>query len=165
MYRRAFYTAFSLILIILFLLTFSHAQEVARVKRVVDGDTLLLTNEEKVRRIGIDAPESRVNARAEKQAEGKDLKIIISMGEEATRFVQGLLRPGDQVRIEFDVAKRDQYGRLLGYIYLSDGRMLNEEILKAGYANLLIYPPNVKYQERFLKAFREAREAKRGLWR
>ena len=71
----------------------------------------------------------------------------------------------DQVRIEFDVEKRDQYGRLLGYVYLSDGRMLSEEMVKAGNASLLTHPPNVKYQERFLKAYREAKENGRGLWR
>jgi micrococcal nuclease len=43
--------------------------------------------------------------------------------------------------------------------------MLNEEIVKAGYASLLTYPPNVKYQSVFLKAYREAREKKRGLWK
>ncbi len=54
--------------------------------------------------------------------------------------------------------QRDRYDRLLGYVYLSNGKMLNEEIVKAGYAN-------VKYQDRFLKAYQEARERKRGLWR
>jgi micrococcal nuclease len=67
------------------------------------------------------------------------------------------------VKMEFDVQRRDKYGRLLAYLYLSDGRMLNEEIVKAGYANLMTIPPNVKYQERFLKAYREARKNKRGL--
>jgi endonuclease YncB( thermonuclease family) len=56
-------------------------------------------------------------------------------------------------------------GRLLAYLYLSDGRMFNEEIVKAGYANLMTYPPNVKYQERFLKAYQEAKDKGRGLWR
>jgi micrococcal nuclease len=69
------------------------------------------------------------------------------------------------VTIEFDVQTRDRYGRLLGYVYLFNGKMLNEEIVKAGYANLMTYPPIVKYQERFLKAYREARENRRGLWR
>jgi micrococcal nuclease len=61
--------------------------------------------------------------------------------------------------------KRDRYGRLLCYVYLRNGKMLNEEIVKAGYASLLTYPPNVKYQSVFLKAYREAREKKRGLWK
>jgi micrococcal nuclease len=59
-------------------------------------------------------------------------------------------------RIELDVEKRDKYGRLLAYVYLSDGKMLNEDIVKAAYANLMTIPPNVKYQERFLKAYRDA---------
>ena len=69
----------------------------------------------------------------------------------------------DKIRVEFDVHKRDQYGRLLGYIYLSNGKMLNEEIVKAGYASLMTIPPNVKYAERLTKAEREAREKKKGL--
>lgn len=97
--------------------------------------------------------------------QGKDLKTIISMGKESTKFVRSLVKPGDRVRIEFDVEKRDQYGRLLGYVYLFAGRMLNEEIVRAGYATLLTHPPNVKYQERFLRAYREARENQRGLWK
>ena len=72
---------------------------------------------------------------------------------------------GDTIRIEFDVQKKDKYGRLLAYVYLPNGTMLNEEIVKAGYANLMTVPPNVKYQERLLKAYREARENGRGLWR
>ncbi len=79
-----------------------------------------------------------------------------------------LLKPGGTVKIEFDVQKREKNrtnGRLLGYVYLSDGKMLNEEVVKAGYANLMTYPPNVKYQERFLKAYRDARDNMKGLWR
>ena len=157
----------SISILILLLTTLLSAQDLLKVERVVDGDTLLLTNGEKVRLIGIDAPESKPNPRAEKQVamEGKDLKNIILMGEEATKFVRSLIKPGDEVRIEFDVEKRDRYGRLLGYIYLPDGRMINEEIVKAGYASLLTHPPNVKYQNRFLRAYKEARENKRGLWR
>ena len=67
--------------------------------------------------------------------------------------------------IELDVQARNQYGRLLAYAYLSNGKMLNEEIVKAGYANVMTIPPNVKYQETFLRAYREARENKRGLWK
>jgi micrococcal nuclease len=147
-----------------------NAQDVATVKRVVDGDTLTIIykgKEENVRLIGIDAPESRINPKAKKDAErsGKDIQTIISQGKEATQFVKTLVRRGDTLSVEFDVGKRDQYRRLLGYVYLSDGRMLNEEIVRAGYASLLSYPPNVKYQERFLKAYKGARENKRGLWK
>jgi endonuclease YncB( thermonuclease family) len=99
--RNIFYS----ILTVLFLHGLLNAQDFVRVKRVVDGDTLALTNGEKVRLIGIDAPESRPNPRAEKQVEtqGKDLTTIFLRGKAATRFVEGLVRPGDQVRLEFDV--------------------------------------------------------------
>jgi len=80
-------------------------------------------------------------------------------------FTAMLVKPGDAVKFEFDERPRDQYGRLLGYVYLSNGKMLNEEIIKAGYAGIMTYLPNVKYQEKFLKAYKEARENKRGLWK
>ena len=74
-------------------------------------------------------------------------------------------RPQVWVRIELDVQARDKYGRLLAYVYLPNGKMLNEEIVKAGYANLMTIPPNVKYQETFLRAYRQTREKKCGLWK
>jgi len=142
----------------------------AKVISVVDGDTLKVNykgKEESVRLIGIDAPETRPNkkARNDAQRSGEDLKTITAMGKEATNYAKSLVRPGDTVKMEFDAQKRDKYGRLLAYIYLSNGKMLNEEIVKAGYANLMTVPPNVKYQGRFLEAYREARESRDGLWR
>lgn len=158
------------ILIILLLSTSSNTQDAVRVKRVVDGDTLTINykeKEENVRLIGIDAPESRPNKKAKDDAQrsGEDLKTIIAMGKESTNYVKTLVKPGDMVKMEFDVQRRDKYGRLLAYVYLSNGEMLNEEIVKAGYANLMTIPPDVKYQERFLKAYKEAREHGRGLWK
>jgi micrococcal nuclease len=99
------------------------------------------------------------------QRSEQDIETITAMGKRATDYVKTLIKPGDMVRMEFDVQRRDKYGRLLAYVYLSDGKMLNEEIVKAGFANLMTYPPNVKHQERFLKAYREAREDRKGLWR
>jgi micrococcal nuclease len=144
--------------------------ESAKVLKVVDGDTLKVRYkgiEESVRLIGIDAPESRPNkkARNDAQRSGEDLKTITAMGKEATSYAKSLVKPGDTVKMEFDVQKRDKYGRLLAYVYLSNGKMLNEETVKAGYANLMTVPPNVKYQGRVLKAYREARESREGLWR
>ncbi len=87
------------------------------------------------------------------------------MGKRATEFVESLVKPGDLITIEFDAQQRDRYGRLLGYVYLSNGKMLNKEIVKAGYANVMTILPNVKYQDRFLRAYKEARKKRRGLWR
>jgi len=86
------------------------------------------------------------------------------MGKRATEYVKRLVEPGDLITIEFDAQERDRYGRLLCYVYLSNGKMLNGEIVKAGYANVMSIPPNVKYKDRFLRAYKQARERKRGLW-
>jgi len=130
---------------------------------VVDGDTLKIEfqgKQESIRLIGIDCPESRINPKAKRDAErsGEDIEKIIEMGKRATAFTKSLVKKGDRVRIEFDVQQRDGHGRLLGYVYLPDAKMLNEEIVRAGYASMMTIPPNVKYQEKFLKAYREARE-------
>jgi micrococcal nuclease len=142
----------------------------ATVVRVVDGDTLRIEvngHEEAVRLIGIDTPESKANKKAKKDAvkTNHDVETITAMGREAAKYVRTLVRRGDTVGLEFDVQKRDKYKRLLVYAYLQDGKMLNEEIIKAGYANVMTYPPNVKYQERFVRAYREALDTKRGLYR
>jgi micrococcal nuclease len=161
---------FSALLILLALAFPLQAKETVTVLSIVDGDTVRISyqgRQESIRLIGIDAPESRPNKKAKSDAQrsGEDLKTILAMGKKSTGYVKTLVKPGDTVRIEFDVQSRDKYGRLLGYVYLSNGKMLNEEIVKAGYANVMTVPPNVKYQERFLGAYREARENNRGLWR
>jgi micrococcal nuclease len=70
---------------------------------------------------------------------------------------------GKTVRLERDVKKYDQYRRLLAYVYVGD-TMVNAEPVRQGYAQVTTYPPNVKYQELFLKLQRGGREAKRGSW-
>ncbi|MFH1525382.1 MAG: thermonuclease family protein, partial [Bacteroidota bacterium] len=89
---------------------------------------------------------------------------IISLGKAATKYVKTLVKPGDEINLELDVQTRDRYGRLLVYVYIKDGRMLNELIVKDGYASPLTYPPNVKYVELFQRAFEKAREENKGLW-
>ncbi|MFC1670590.1 thermonuclease family protein [Spirochaetota bacterium] len=141
-----------------------------KVTGIVDGDTITVYykgKKEKVRLTGIDTPESRYNYKTKRDSErsGQDIKTITRMGKRATRFVKSILRKGDTVKLEFDVELRDRYGRLLAYVYLADGRMLNEVIVKSGYASVMTYPPNVKYADRFVKAYRYARKNKLGLWK
>lgn len=143
--------------------------ETVEVLKVIDGDTLKVKyrgHKENVRLIGIDAPESRINKKALRDAKRstKDIKIILQQGREATKYVKTLVKPGETVRLEFDVQPRDRYSRLLNYVYLDNDKMLNEEIVRAGYAGLMTIPPNVKYEQKLLQAYREAREMKRGLW-
>lgn len=67
------------------------------------------------------------------------------------------------VRLEKDITDRDKYNRLLRYVYVGD-TFVNLELVKQGFAYSYSYPPDIKYQEQFVKAQQEAREAKRGLW-
>jgi len=136
---------------------------------VVDGDTIAVRIDrgvEKVRLIGIDTPESRKNERAALQAERshRDIKTIMEFGRRAKDAMKELLPKGTELRIEYDVQKRDKYGRLLGYVYRTDNTMVNEEMLLRGYAQLLTIPPNVKYVDRFKKALAKSQREKRGLW-
>jgi len=166
LFRHIFFAIFAMLLCV----PVGNTYNSATVVRVVDGDTLRIEvngHEEAVRLIGIDTPESKANKKAKKDAvkTNHDVETITAMGREAAKYVRTLVRRGDTVGLEFDVQKRDKYKRLLVYAYLQDGKMLNEEIIKAGYANVMTYPPNVKYQERFVRAYREALDTKRGLYR
>jgi len=149
-----------------------NAQQKTTLTRIIDGDiiqTLYGGAEKRIRLIGIDTPESRVNRKAKKDKYANmseyDVKTIIEMGKKAKAYVNGLVKRGDMITIEFDVQEMDKYGRLLCYVYLSNGKMLNEEIVKAGYANVMTIPPNVKYKDRFIGAYQEAEKNKRGLWK
>jgi micrococcal nuclease len=130
------------------------SREPARVVRVISADTLTILYRgrwEEIKLIGPEALQTALNDRAYEEA----LRIsatpdeVIRRGLQASEFVKGLLRYGSQVWIEFDVQKRDRYSRLLGYVYLADGRMLNEVILLQGLAELYVIPPNLRYSRRF----------------
>ena len=135
------------------------------VSRVIDGDTIKLSNGEHVRLIGIDTPESRYNKKLERDVarSRKDINEILKMGKEASHFTRDLVE-GKVVRLEFDVQIRDRYGRLLAYVYLEDGTFVNAKIIGEGYAQMMTIPPNVKYADYFLKLQKEAREKNKGLW-
>lgn len=141
----------------------------AQVVRVVDGDTIVVNidgKEEKVRLIGIDTPESRLNSRAHLQEKelGKDAEVVVELGKKAKEFTASVLESSSKVFLEFDIQQRDKYGRLLAYVYLPDGRMLNKEIICNGYGMPLTIPPNTKYEKEFIDCFQKARQEKKGLW-
>ena len=85
-------------------------------------------------------------------------------GANAQEALIQLIPAGTQVGLETDVQERDQYGRLLAYVYGQDGELVNAEILEQGYAVVSVYPPNVKYVDRFRGVQEQAQAARRGLW-
>jgi micrococcal nuclease len=118
------------------------------ISRIADGDTVYCGSIGRIRLLMIDAPELAQGA----------------PGKQARDALIDIMPVGSRVTVETDVRQRDSYQRILGYIYLDDGRMVNEEMAKTGYVTALVYPPNVKYVERIRAAVKEARDAKRGLY-
>ena len=144
-----------------FAVTVDH--EPARVVRVISADTLTVLYRgrwEEIKLIGPEAPQTALNDRTFEEAlkNSSSTDEIIRRGLKATEFVQGYLQYGSQIWIEFDVQKRDRFARLLGYVYLADGRMLNEIILRHGLAELFLIPPNLRYSHRFQEMVRLARQ-------
>jgi len=165
-----------------------NSRYICYVSYVVDGDTIKCrlpygvshTIEAiSVRLIGIDTPETGERKRnTGKQAEEietivreiyhKRTKIsrrdVARLGLKAKRYVENLLKDVYVVVIETDIEPFDRYGRVLAYVWLPNGKMLNKEIICNGYALPLTVPPNVKYEKEFLKCFKKAVKLHLGLW-
>lgn len=130
-----------------------------RVTQVHDGDTVsirtsgfakLPAKTERVRLIGIDAPELKQEP----------------WGRRSTKHLKDILGKSDWIiSLEFDVEQRDKHGRLLGYIWDKKGRNINMLMVESGYAMAYTIPPNVKYADLFADAQSRAREQKKGLWK
>lgn len=122
------------------------------VTRVIDGDTIEINSGIKVRYIGINTPET-VDSRTG----------VKCFGREASAFNRNLVE-GKEVVLERDVSDKDKYGRLLRYVYLGEV-MINEKLVREGYAQVSTYPPDVKYKDRFIEAQKEAKREQLGLWK
>jgi endonuclease YncB( thermonuclease family) len=127
------------------------ARTVVTLLDVIDGDTIRVsssTGEDEVRLIGIDTPESDEKFSAE--ATGTLRKLLV----------------GARVWLEMDKESRDQYGRLLAYVWYGDDqlRMANWELVRQGLATVYTVPPNERYVEKLLAAEDKARANQIGVW-
>lgn len=129
-----------------------------RVSNVIDGDTIEIIRYgkiEKVRLIGIDTPET-VDPR----------KAVQCFGLEASGYAKQALS-NKTIRLEFDpmVGERDKYGRLLGYVWLDSDTLVNNELVKQGYAHEYTYRSQAyKYQRLFKSSEQEAKQGAVGFW-
>ena len=131
--------------------------EWARLRSVTDGDTIRVDFEagaknQPVRYIGIDAPETRHPVLGPQR-----------FGPEASKANAALIA-NRRICLEKDVSEFDRYDRLLRYIWLEDGRMVNEELVARGFATTDTFPPDVKYVDRLLAAQRSAAAEGLGIW-
>ncbi|MBI2611516.1 thermonuclease family protein [Candidatus Gottesmanbacteria bacterium] len=119
----------------------------AKIKRVIDGDTLELQNGQIVRLVGVNTPDH-----------GQPFD------EESTEFAKRLVE-GKKVNIEYDEYKSDRFGRILAYIIISD-KNLAIELAKRGLAKVTIYEKRkpLIYQQQLLSAEKEAKSKKLGIW-
>ncbi len=127
------------------------ATSAAQVKRVIDGDTIELSDGQVVRYIGIDTPETK-----------HPNKAVQCYGEEATSQNEAMVL-GKMVILEQDVSNTDRYGRLLRYVWVDD-QLINWQLVVSGFAFAKSYPPDVAYQASFNQAQQFARENEQGLW-
>ncbi|NNC78675.1 MAG: thermonuclease family protein [Acidimicrobiales bacterium] len=131
------------------------ADDLLTIAEVVDGDTIIVShgsNREIVRLLGIDTPETVDPNRP-----------VQCFGAEATARLKELLPERTAIVLLRDREARDQYGRLLGYIYVGDV-LVNEVMLAEGLADLSIYPPNDTLRPQLEAAAKKARTASVGLW-
>lgn len=124
--------------------------ELVTVLSITDGDTLTVAladgGIDTVRLIGINTPES---------AE--------CFADDATAILTALVPPGSEIAMTVDVSDRDQFDRLLRYLWV--GQMsVNEEMVRRGAAIARRYPPDTALAERFEDAQSSAKSAGLGLW-
>jgi micrococcal nuclease len=126
------------------------------VDRVVDGDTINVTvasGTERLRLLGIDTPETN-----------HPTKPVECFGPEASERLRQLAPPGSELRLERDTELRDRYGRLLVYAFTTDGRFVNETLVREGFARTLPINPNRAYRNVLASAESAAQSASSGLW-
>lgn len=118
-----------------------------KVTRVIDGDTVVLSNGVHVRLIGIDSPEKND-----------------CFASEATKLTENLLL-NKKIVLKTDIDDLDQYGRTLGYIYTKDGTLINKKLLDLGAGEYFLDNQNIKYQKEFIVAATTAHEQEIGMWK
>jgi len=126
--------------------------KLVRVRWVADGDTVWLLSGEKVRLIGIDAPETH---HPEKPAE--------PFGKEAAEYLRQLVE-GKEVFLALDKRHQDEYGRTLAYLYLGD-LFINAHLVKEGYARASARKPNTMFARLFAELEGQAQAQGKGIWK
>jgi micrococcal nuclease len=133
--------------------------------RVVDGDTIIVTPLDQRRESSSPSPQARVRLLGVDTPETvQPGHPVEPWGPEASAFTQQFLASSDQLELRLDRRRKDRYGRFLAYVYV-EGRMLNEELVRAGLAKVVDYPGDSPQIKRLLRdAEEEARHNQRGIW-
>jgi len=122
------------------------------VKRIYDGDTIVLENDDRVRLLGLNTPEIESHYRQGEEG-----------GQTAKQWLKDKLQQGF-VFLEYDQQKKDKYNRSLAHLFLENGEHLNVEIVREGLATLSIIPPNLRYVDQLQEAEDLASQQQLGIW-
>ena len=123
-----------------------------QVKRVMDGDTLQLDDDIKVRLSSINTPEI-----------GGRYRMSEAGGDQAKRWLIEQVQ-GQKVRLITDSELEDKYHRRLAHVFTESGRHINLELVSNGFASVNIFPPNLKYATELLQAEQQAEQQQLGIW-
>jgi endonuclease YncB( thermonuclease family) len=123
-----------------------------KIKTVYDGDTVVLEDGRKIRLLGINTPEIR---HRDKPADAG--------GDEAKQWLIHKLQ-NTKIRLQTDEELTDKYKRTLAHLFTENKEHINLELVKAGLAEVSIYPPNLLYTTELLAAQHQAEQAKIGIW-
>lgn len=139
------------------LLSYSAAAEItsqrsAIVTYVIDGDTIEVNDDTRVRLLGVNSPEIGYNGAADEP-----------LARRAQKFVTDRV-VGKTVTLKLERERRDRYGRLLAHVFLQDGTNLQEQILAQGLGSVVAIPPNIGLVDIYQIAEHAARRSKLGIW-
>ena len=131
--------------LLIFLLILVTCTKTNKVTEVIDGDTFRTQNGETIRLLGINTPEMG-NPGADI---AKDFLLLLILNK--------------NVRLKKDITDKDDYGRLLRYVYVN-GNFINAELVRMGYAETRFYPPDTLYRKELEGLEKIAVRNRRGLW-
>jgi endonuclease YncB( thermonuclease family) len=162
-FRRFFVLAVKLALVLCFLPANTPAEALCqsknadahvRIKHIIDGDTVVLVNGERLRLIGIDTPEIGYKGKSSQAG-------AIS----ARNFLRELLDEREVYSLSYGAERQDRHGRTLGHLFLGDGRNLQALLLAGGYATPLNMPPNIVFSDCYQQQANKAMQDRLGIWK
>ena len=136
------------------------------IEKVLRADLVLLKNGKKIRLIGLKAPEAPRRKNVQRDDFGNVIEPPVTpvktIEERAFEYAKSLF-DDKHVRLEYDIENKDEDFNTYAYAFLPDGTFANAEILRQGFANLKLVPPNMKYAQILREAYKEAHNEQRGL--
>ncbi|WP_159084121.1 thermonuclease family protein [Saccharobesus litoralis] len=129
-------------------------EQTERVQQVIDGDTIRLQDGNKIRLIGIDAPE--IDYKSTKNSE--------PFAHQAKQQLEQLIGPSKTVKLVYDKDIIDVYNRMLAHIHNEKGQNLQAAMLDKGLAKQIVIGKNDKFWRCYREHETAARNAQRGIW-